>query len=362
MTKNSLRFLGLLNDKPLVGPRNVNIHLTDVCNLKCIYCWYNFPGSKKRSGKSISFEKIKELIADCKKLGVESICLSGEGEPTLHPNILEIITLIKKNSIRLVLLTNGTWNQNFLKVAHLIDTIRINISAPDKENYKKVHTIDLFNKVIKNILLLYKLRSKKKLVTPSIEIVFILNKLTYPNLKKLNSLSKKIGVNRITLKMMSPIKENKKYAITNEDIPLLKKLLSEIKILNKEFSISNNFNEIYNLISKEDFLKPKSKRTVEYFSNFKDKNIRCYIGYYFAQIDLGGEVTLCCINRRFIIGNINKRSFFEIWNSKEARDFRLKSKYDIDLSSRKWKDCNHCLQWKFLTSLNKRVDQYHNKE
>ena len=97
ITKSSLRFLGAVNDKPLVGPRNINIHITDVCNLSCIYCWYNYPASKRHSGKFLGYDKLVGIINDCKRLGVESICLSGEGEPTLHPNILEIIRLIKKN-------------------------------------------------------------------------------------------------------------------------------------------------------------------------------------------------------------------------------------------------------------------------
>ena len=176
----------------------------------------------------------------------------------------------------------------------------------------------------------------------------------------LESLAKKIGINKITAKMMSPVKENKEYALAKEDTSELRKILLELKNPKDEVAITNNFEDILNLTSKKNFIEKKPKWSVEYFSNFAGtkKKIRCYIGYYFAQIDLSGDVTLCCINRRFIVGNIHKKSFFDVWDSKQANDFRLKAKYEIDLNGRKWKDCNHCLQWKFLLSLNERAEEY----
>jgi len=228
LSRSRLRFLGVINNTPLVGPRNVNIHITNVCNLNCNYCWYNYPGNKNKSGVFLSYECLAGIVKDCQRLKVESICLSGEGEPTLHPDICNIVRLIKANNIRLVLLTNGTWHTNFLRIAHLADTIRVNISAPSKNQYLGIHGKDMFNQVIKNVLMLNKLKCKKKLVCPSTEFVFILNKQTYSGLKTMVSLAKKIGVNRITVKMMSPTKENKQYALTKQDIPLIKKILFEI--------------------------------------------------------------------------------------------------------------------------------------
>lgn len=68
----------------------MSIVLTHECNKKCLFCIDEYRGNKE----FISLENIDKALFFAKKSGIKDILLIG-GEPTLHPNILEIAKIIK---------------------------------------------------------------------------------------------------------------------------------------------------------------------------------------------------------------------------------------------------------------------------
>jgi hypothetical protein len=81
-------------------------NITDECNMKCHICYFSsYPGA----GNHRSMEEIEQMLATLLK--VESkpdlIQVTG-GEPTTHPQIMEILRYLKKSPVRhLMLNTNG---------------------------------------------------------------------------------------------------------------------------------------------------------------------------------------------------------------------------------------------------------------
>ena len=67
---------------------------------------------------------------------------------------------------------------------------------------------------------------------------------------------------------------------------------------------------------------PKSMKAIKgwYSNNFKSKR-DCYFVYRGAFIYPNGDV-VPCESFRFTMGNINKESFMEIWNSEKYLKFR----------------------------------------
>ena len=84
--------------------KRVEIILNDTCNFNCTYC----RGLKPELQKTLSLETVKHYIDICADDKVENIRFSG-GEPTLHPNIKDIIKYTKTKSInRIAVSTNGS--------------------------------------------------------------------------------------------------------------------------------------------------------------------------------------------------------------------------------------------------------------
>jgi len=89
----------------------VEIELTTDCNLRCLNC--NRSVRQAPSNEMMSISQIKRFIKESLELNWDwkNIDVMG-GEPTLHPNFLEIIKLLKeyigkKSDCNLVVTTNG---------------------------------------------------------------------------------------------------------------------------------------------------------------------------------------------------------------------------------------------------------------
>lgn len=83
----------------------VEIQLCDRCNLDCAYCSHLSPVSKP---VTISLETLAEECHRLAHIGVDEVNLMG-GEPLLHPQLIEAITLTRSilPDIKLIVSTNG---------------------------------------------------------------------------------------------------------------------------------------------------------------------------------------------------------------------------------------------------------------
>lgn len=126
-----------------------NIAITKYCNLKCPYC-FAAPMMTEEEKKNISlgdFDKIINWIGDSpidNRIGIIG------GEPTLHPNFIEILTMLNnyceiynKESI---IFSNGVYLEPYLKYLSPKMGVLINVNTPNamsKEQWEKmVHTLD----------------------------------------------------------------------------------------------------------------------------------------------------------------------------------------------------------------------------
>ncbi|WP_238537688.1 radical SAM protein [Zavarzinella formosa] len=94
----------------------------DRCNQSCGFCAYRLEGysSNRLFGlpmadgtrdnnpnRSIPWVKLREIVDDCRDMGVRAIQLTGGGEPTLHPHFDDLCRLIFDSGIELAVVTNG---------------------------------------------------------------------------------------------------------------------------------------------------------------------------------------------------------------------------------------------------------------
>ncbi|KKM18835.1 hypothetical protein LCGC14_1661720 [marine sediment metagenome] len=85
-------------------PKSVHLYITNECNLDCKKCYYRTSDDEKQE---LSLEQLTPLFYEWKKYGLTSIAIGG-GEPLLHPEILEIVDLVKQMGFFIAVTTNGT--------------------------------------------------------------------------------------------------------------------------------------------------------------------------------------------------------------------------------------------------------------
>ena len=106
----------LYQNKSLIGPQEVHIDITNNCNNACIGCWCHsplldelkMPPSVRK--KTLSYDVLKNLVDELALLGTKKIKLIGGGDPSVHPQFMEIVRYIRNRGI-------DCWiNTNFLLI------------------------------------------------------------------------------------------------------------------------------------------------------------------------------------------------------------------------------------------------------
>lgn len=93
------------------------LYLTTGCNLACRHCWISptyakgdfatYSKGQLSLNQYLDVDLLKRAIAEAKPLGLNSAKLTG-GEPTLHPNFVEIVDLLSAEGLQMNMETNGT--------------------------------------------------------------------------------------------------------------------------------------------------------------------------------------------------------------------------------------------------------------
>lgn len=101
------------------------LYLTDGCNLRCRHCWITptFVNGEPSPGTYLPLELLKQAVAEAKPLGLRAAKLTG-GEPTLHPQFVEIADYLSAEGLSLTLETNATLMDEAL-AQHLKEQTRL---------------------------------------------------------------------------------------------------------------------------------------------------------------------------------------------------------------------------------------------
>lgn len=135
---------------------SVSIEPVFGCNLNCRYCWKNYPphadlGAVDARPHFMPRETFRKALKDIPG-SVESVCLTGLGEPLLHPEICDMLEFTIRQGLRTSIYTNGTLLKGTLlnRLAALpVSVVNISIE-PDKKTLGKYRGVD-FESLTKNI-------------------------------------------------------------------------------------------------------------------------------------------------------------------------------------------------------------------
>ena len=108
----------------------LRISVTDRCNFRCLYCMpeQGLPWLPKSD--ILSYEEIADVVGQLAPMGLRRLRITG-GEPTIRPNLDELIRLLRANSNveDIALSTNGVRLPNIAGLYREAGLDRVNISA-----------------------------------------------------------------------------------------------------------------------------------------------------------------------------------------------------------------------------------------
>jgi SynChlorMet cassette radical SAM/SPASM protein ScmF len=120
--------------------RSFYLYLSDSCNLACRHCWItpHFVDGKPDPGQVIDKDTLQKAVEEAKPMGLSHAKLTG-GEPLLHPNFVEIASMLTRAGLSLDMETNGILitaeMARFFKQKTKISFISISIDGADAETH-----------------------------------------------------------------------------------------------------------------------------------------------------------------------------------------------------------------------------------
>lgn len=206
------------------GPISIHLDPTNRCNLKCRFCWQR---SHERLGwldteNELSGRKLLSIVDQAAELGVKDWLISGGGEPLLRTDdTVSIMKAIKKNGMTGDIITNGTMlNSRHIKdiVNFGWDTYRVSINGPNaKEHDFLVNSDGAFDKAVKSIVEISRLKEEIGVKYPEIGFNTVINRNNYQKLPEIIELLHDLGgtfINTQTIILYS--EEEKVWTLKDE--------------------------------------------------------------------------------------------------------------------------------------------------
>jgi radical SAM protein with 4Fe4S-binding SPASM domain len=142
-------------------PTSITVETTNICNTKCSFCPHN---KMKRKLQHMDMSLFTKVIEDAADNNIKNITLSFFGEPLTDPQLFERIKYCrKKNFTHVTFFSNCMLlNKEISKkiVTSGLTTLVVSLDAATPETFKKIRFNGDYNKVIKNLKELVKLRNK----------------------------------------------------------------------------------------------------------------------------------------------------------------------------------------------------------
>lgn len=249
------------------------------CNFDCLYCELGKAKIKHKNEANLSVEYI---ISELKKAldihkDLDYISISANGEPTLYPNLKELIleiNKIKKNAKSLILSNASTiFDENIQKALLELDAVKLSLDSVNEKVFRKIDrsNIDL-SKIIQGIINFSNIY-KGELVLECLVLEGIND--NKEDFIALNEILKNIKASRLDLGTIDRPSDYDVKAVSFEKLQELASLLTNINVN----IISRTINEkIYDDLLKTLELRPLSEDEIsindkELLKELLEKNI-----------------------------------------------------------------------------------------
>ena len=99
----------------------------------------------------MSFEAVQQLLPDLARLRTEVVLISG-GEPLLNPHWPQIAELLRRQGLKLWLLSSGLSLAKHARRVHgLFDSVTVSLDGTNPATYAAIRGVDAFDKVCEGI-------------------------------------------------------------------------------------------------------------------------------------------------------------------------------------------------------------------
>ena len=124
----------------------VTLYLSERCNSRCITCDY-----WRHGVADMGLDSVARLLPSLARLQTQVALISG-GEPLLNPEWPQIAELLRRQGLKLWLLTSGlSLAKHARRATELFEAITVSLDGTDRATYAAIRGLDAFEKVCEGI-------------------------------------------------------------------------------------------------------------------------------------------------------------------------------------------------------------------
>jgi radical SAM protein with 4Fe4S-binding SPASM domain len=231
--------------------------------------------------QKMSFNTCKKAIDDLTEFPhpLKALIFAGHGEPLTHPELPSMVTYAKEKNVaeRIEIVTNASLLTPALSDALIqagVDRMRISLQGLNARKYKEVAKVDIdFEAFLENIAYFYNVKKHTEVHIKIIDVALEEDEKEFYHLFSPMS-------DQTTIEHMVPLVQDVNYSK-----------------LGKEFSFSKEGHRV---------------------QNFQVCAQPCYM----LVLEPSGRIVPCCSTKvPCVLGDVNKQSLKEIWNTAGRRKF-----------------------------------------
>ena len=353
---------------PVPMPTFVQFRITNLCNLRCKMCgqWgdtgiFRQHGGAAATDGEAERARVRELIGLGRQLGLRDyervldeiapadpvISLFG-GEPLLYPDLVPLVRAVKRRGLTLTLITNGWLLEKHAKdlVSAGIDAIAVSVDGPEELHDRIRGRESSFARLAEGVRAVARARDELGSALPTLLAILPITELNAdaigPAMAALGELP--LDVINLGLRWFIPPEVGARYeSVMTETFGVAGESWKGFEFSwpgGPEASRSRQMVDLVKLLQglkrgrAAEFLRGRPWRSFvpavspedvpSYFTDFNRTfgHDFCPVAWYFAQIEPDGDVCFCGDFPDYVLGNVGKQPFGEIWNGPRAGAFR----------------------------------------
>lgn len=277
----------LIKRGEVVVPRYLDVELTNLCNFNCCFCPTGTKVMQRVKGY-MQENVVQALLENIKKYQIPGVRFIRWGEPTIHPQYIEIMKRVKKAGAMIHMNTNGIkLDQDQIQqlIDIELDSIKFSFQGADQGTYNEMREGGDYSRLLQIVRDMYEIRGD----------------LPYPYIQISTTLTGESA----------------------EQIENFKKdIAAYCDYYNIGYTQLNHLNVDDMKISETE--KDKIRKLQEY-ENLNHEYLEvCPEAFDKLSINWNGDVTLCCsdYDNFLIIGNILDMDLKQLFNSHAANQYR----------------------------------------
>ena len=288
------------------------------CNCRCVMCdiWKDNKNLKQLTGQDVT-----GLISSLKKFGTKQVAMSG-GEALLNTNFFRLCAILKKENIKVTLLTTGlSVKKNAEKLLEWVDEIIVSLDGDEPLHDAIRNVPGAFNKLRDGVRYIKSLNPAYRITART-----VIHRLNFRNWQAIIDAAKILNIDQVSFLPadVSSHAFNRQMAWTEpkqHEILIAEKELVELQEVITNIINDNSAGFASGFMAESP---QKLQQIYEYYAAFYELNPfpfkKCNAPWVSAVIEADGSVRPCFFHEA--IGNIRDASLDTILNSDEAISFR----------------------------------------